>query len=245
MGTIDKLQTDYISAAFMYDDGKLLVLGEIANLSADDTVQPVGDAGYLTVGYRFGKWMPHITYAKFQTDAKNDKQIRAMQAYVDSVGRASYNAALGLNTFINPGFGAGGSPGIAISSSACTQPAPGCDGTVLAQMSARDTFLQAAQGYGVDIYNNLESQIQQQQSVTLGLTYDVTPRVKAKAQVTHYEGFGDGVYQSIGATQVNSATTMYSGFNQAVIDGNGRFIGEPGAVGNHTAIYSLSIDAVF
>lgn len=261
LGTLEDLSTDYISAAFMYDDGKLLVLGEIANLSVDDTVQPVGDAGYLTIGYRFGKWMPHITYAKFQTDAKNDKQVRQMQAYADAVGKAAYQAALVSNGIINgvvtvtpPGvtLTAAGFPSTRVlSSSACTSPLiPGspdftCTLESLALMSGRDQFLAAASGYGESLYNTLEGQIQEQQSVTLGLTYDVSSRVKAKVQVTHYEGFGEGRYQSLESTPINSVITQYSGFSTSNIDGNGRFLGEPGATGNHTAIYSFSVDAVF
>ena len=73
----------------MYDNGSLLVMGEIANLSTE-TFQPVGDAGYITVGYRFGRWMPHVTFSKFQTDSKADDRIRAIQEYADAVGKAMY-----------------------------------------------------------------------------------------------------------------------------------------------------------
>jgi hypothetical protein len=274
LGTLEDLNTDYISFGFMYDDGNLLVLGEIANLSVDDTVQPVGDAGYLTVGYRFGKWMPHITYAKFQTDAKNDKQVRQMQEYADSVGRAAYNAALGLNASLNtsnqnisigaplgsgatvagaPPAGVGGTAANFVSTTTCTAAAVFCSADALTIAGVRDSMLTAAAGYSESLYNTLEGQIQEQQSVTLGLTYDVSPRVKAKAQVTHYEGFGEGNYQSLGSASAPLPlggpnflpTTQYSGFSTTNIDGNGRFIGEPGATGNHTAIYSFSIDAVF
>lgn len=276
-GYSNNLSTDYISAGFMYDNGSLLVLGEIANLSADDTIQPVGDAGYLTIGYRFGKWMPHITYAKFQTDAKNDKQIRQLQAYVDAVGKAAYQAALIQNgntvpanparqsvnelvtaTVPGPMPPAGTYPlasvGVTgnqvVSSTACAGTAITCSGDALALMGMRDALLEAASGYSQDLYNSFESQIQEQQSITLGLTYDVNSRVKAKAQITHYEGFGENNYQSLNSSSVGVLggalpATQYTGFTTTNIDGNGRFIGEPGAVGNHTAIYSLSIDAVF
>lgn len=266
LGTLEDLSTDYISAGFMYDDGKLLVLGEIANLSVDDTVQPVGDAGYLTVGYRFGKWMPHVTYAKFQTDAKNDKQVREMQAYADSVGRAAYAAALGLNSQLNgsnqniavggpigagnPVTAVGGTAADVVATTTCSAAAVFCSPDALATAGIRDVMLTAATGYSETLYNRLESQIQEQQSVTIGLTYDVSSRVKAKAQVTHYEGFGSGNYQVLNSSAAGLAggalpVTQYSGFSSAELDGNGRFIGEPDAVGNHTAIYSFSIDAVF
>lgn len=273
-GGLENFVTDYISAGFMYDNGDLLVLGEISNLSTDDTVQPVGDAGYLTIGYRFGKWMPHVTFAKFQTDSKNDKQVRQLQEYGDSVGRAAYLAALGLNGQLNSSnqnisvggplgagltvsggspTGAGGTAAHVVGSSTCTSTAVACSADALALMSARDTLLGAASSYSGELYNTLENQIQEQQSYTLGLTYDVSARVKAKAQVTHYEGFGSGNYQSLNSASAPLPlggpnflpTTQYTGFSTTEVDGNGRFSGEPGAAGNHTAVYSLSVDAVF
>ncbi len=246
IGGVENIVTDYISGGFMYDDGKLLVLGEIANLSVDDTFQPVGDSGYLTVGYRFGKWMPHVTYAKFQTDSKNDKQVRQIQEYVDAMGAAASTAGLTYNAGVNAALGLPLPSNRVLSTTACAV-APGvtCDADTLVLMGIRDTMLEAAAGYGSDLHNALEAQIQQQQSYTLGLTYDVSARVKAKAQVTHYEGFGSGDYQTLSTTQLNSVTTQYGGFISSDVDGNGRFSGEPGAAGNHTAVYSLSVDAVF
>lgn len=251
LGETDNLRANYYSAGFMYDDGSLLVMGELSNLNVDDTVQPVGDAGYLTVGYRFGKWMPYVSYAKFQTDSKNDKQIRQYQEYADALGAAAYAQATTLNGLvINPTLNALGIipavfPGnVVVSSQACASPGTNCSGSLLAQMTLRDTLLGAASGYSETLHNTLEQQIQQQQSYTIGLTYDVSSRVKAKAQVTHFEGFGSGNYQSLGSSTAGAVTT-YTGITSNSIDGSGRFSGEPGSVDNHTAIYSLSIDAVF
>lgn len=240
--------TDYISGGFMFDNGQLLVIGEIANLSVDDTFQPVGDAGYLTIGYHFGKWMPHVTFAKFQTDAKNDKQARAVQAYADALGKGAYARGMLANNFlVNTGSPFVGTD-LVIPSSACAQAS--CTTQQLAAMGVRDQLLEAAAGYSESIYNNMESQIQEQQSYTLGLVYDVSSRVKAKAQVTHYEGFGSGTYQALDSSSVaspvgSSPATQYSGFISGQLDGNGRLQGDPGAAGNHTAVYSLSVDAVF
>lgn len=263
LGETDNFRANYYSAGFMYDDGNLLVMGELSNLNVDDTVQPVGDAGYLTVGYRFGKWMPHITYAKFQTDSKNDKQIRQYQEYAAQLANNSYLAALGVNASLNgstsnisvaPGATvdqvAGTSvPTAFVSSTTCTATAVTCSADALVALGLRDTLLGAAEGYGVSLYNTLEGQIQEQQSVTLGLTYDVSSRVKAKAQVTHVEGFGSGTYNALGSSSAVLGgalpVTQYTGFSATELDGSGRFSGEPGSVDNHTAIYSLSIDAVF
>lgn len=240
LGETDNIRTNYYSTGFMYDDGNLLVMGELSNLNVDDTVQPVGDAGYLTVGYRFGKWMPYVSYAKFQTDSKNDKQIRQYQEYAKTLGDNAYLAALAINAQIT------GNPLTAnqfAPLTACL--AGGCDATDLVQFNLRDTLLGASTAYSESLYNTLEQQIQEQQSYTIGLTYDVSSRVKAKAQVTHFEGFGSGSYQSLGSSTALSGVTTYTGYTSSNVDGSGRFSGEPGSVDNHTAIYSLSIDAVF
>lgn len=241
LGKLENIQANYYSSGFMYDNGKLLVLGELSNLNVDDTFQPVGDGGYLTVGYRFGKFMPYVTYAKFQTDSKNDNQVRQMQEYVKTVGDDAYLIALAANYALT------GNPLTAnqfTSSSLYCTLNPSCTAAQVVGLSKRDQLLSAAEGYGETLYNTLEQLVQEQQSYTIGLVYDVTARVKAKAQVTHYEGFGSGDYQYLGSTASTTATT-YSGFSSADIDGNGRFSGDPGAAGNHTAIYSFSIDAVF
>lgn len=250
VGSTENYNTDYISGGFMFDNGQLLVMGEIANLSVDDTFQPVGDAGYLTIGYHFGKWMPHVTFAKFQTDSKNDKQVRAVQAYADALGKAAYARGMLANNFLVNSGGQFTGVDLVIPASACAQASPACTTTQLAAMGVRDQLLEAAAGYSESIYNNMENQIQEQQSYTLGLVYDVSPRVKAKAQVTHYEGFGSGTYQALDSSTVaspvgSSPATQYSGFISGQLDGNGRFQGDPGAAGNHTAVYSLSVDAVF
>ncbi|MEE2731511.1 MAG: hypothetical protein VYA55_11870 [Pseudomonadota bacterium] len=257
----DNIRTDYISAGFMYDDGSLLVMGEIANLSAE-TFQPVGDAGYITVGYRFGKWLPHFTFSKFQTDSKADDRIRAIQEYADEVGKSMYAQAgvagapglIETNTGIN-GLAAGGAlfgsgailPSTACAGGVCT---PG-DAQILTLMGIRDTLQDAITGYSQTIYNSMEDQIQEQQSYTIGLVYDINPRVKAKIQATHYENFGSNTYQYLniveGAVPAGALGNLdtYNGFTTVDGHSNGRFSGDPDAAGNHTAIYSFSIDAVF
>ena len=244
---IKNLRTKYKSFGFSYDNGNLLVLGEIANLTVTDAIQPVGDAGYLTVGYRFGKWMPYVTFSKFQTDSSNDKQVRAEQAYANAVGQASYLAALGLNdstTGINAAFG-GAPANVVYAQSACAQNTQ-CNTQVLTAMGIRDQFLTAAEGLGSTIYNLTEAQIEEQQSYTLGLTYDVTPRVKAKMQVTQFERFGSSTFQNLNyVTDAATGTRVYSGFSNLTTSGNGRFTGDPGAAGSHTALYAFSVDAVF
>ncbi len=258
----DNISTDYISAGFMYDNGSLLVMGEIANLSTE-TFQPVGDAGYITVGYRFGRWMPHVTFSKFQTDSKADDRIRAIQEYADAVGKAMYansgdpnapgliEANAGINQAVNAALGGpvlGTNEIVSAQTCANATAAPACTGQVLTLMGIRDTLQDAITGYSESIYNSLEARIQEQQSYTIGVVYDINPRVKAKLQATHYEAFGKNTYQSLDYTSTSTplgSLDTYNGFTTSEGHSNGRFSGDPDAAGNHTAIYSFSIDAVF
>ena len=65
----------YYTVATMYDDGNWLFIGEYFYYDANDKSQFFRDtdAGYITAGYRFGNWLPHVTYAK--TYSKNEPEL--------------------------------------------------------------------------------------------------------------------------------------------------------------------------
>lgn len=55
----------YYSLGGMYDNGSLLVMAEAAKLtSAATKLFPDNVAMYVTTGYRFGDWMPYVTYQR-------------------------------------------------------------------------------------------------------------------------------------------------------------------------------------
>ncbi|ARN74262.1 hypothetical protein [Oceanicoccus sagamiensis] len=63
----------YYTVAGMYDDGEWLLLAELSTFDADDSIIfRDSDAGYITVGKYFGKWMPHLTVAKSYTKNEPD-----------------------------------------------------------------------------------------------------------------------------------------------------------------------------
>lgn len=62
----------YTVVGFQYDDGKLLVMGEGSRIEMDGAM-PDTDATYATVGYRFGKVMPHVTWASSRTRDSADR----------------------------------------------------------------------------------------------------------------------------------------------------------------------------
>ncbi|MCK5262711.1 MAG: hypothetical protein KAJ92_03455 [Gammaproteobacteria bacterium] len=60
------------SAGFNVDMANVVVYAEWQNRLTNETLaRPFGDqeAWYTTVGYRFGKWLPHITYASIDGEA--------------------------------------------------------------------------------------------------------------------------------------------------------------------------------
>ena len=106
-------------------------------------------------------------------------------------------------------------------------------GATPAQFNASSDFLTLT-----GFYESVAQLIHEQQSYTLGLTYNINPRVKAKLEVAHYENFGS-YGQLSGITGATAAPVFET------VSGIGRFDGDPNAIDGHTAIYSFSIDAVF
>ncbi len=61
----------FASAGFQYDNGNVLLLAEATRMGVEG-YYPDNDQSYLTVGYHFGKWMPHVTWARSRvTDGKD------------------------------------------------------------------------------------------------------------------------------------------------------------------------------
>lgn len=64
---------DYYTLASMYDDGNWLLIAELSMFKADkpellrDT-----NAGYITLGKHFGKFLPHFTFAHAETTDEPD-----------------------------------------------------------------------------------------------------------------------------------------------------------------------------
>ena len=75
----------FSSLGFTYDPGSIYLAAESTLLTVDGSL-PDASATYATVGYRFGRWMPHLTYAMNESTDDDD---RSLETAVD-------NAAPGL-----------------------------------------------------------------------------------------------------------------------------------------------------
>lgn len=76
------------SVGFQYDNGNLAIMGEHIELGIDTDWFPTTEADYVLLGYRFGNWMPHVTWA--QTEDRGYEQIEGSAAEV-GLQRALYD----------------------------------------------------------------------------------------------------------------------------------------------------------
>lgn len=54
---------DYLSAGFVFDNGRWLVMSELVQLTIAGWFTDI-DGGYVMTGHRFGKLLPHLTYSR-------------------------------------------------------------------------------------------------------------------------------------------------------------------------------------
>lgn len=72
---IERDRADYVALGAQYDNGKLLVMVEATDTVTDSDALPDTRSGYATVGYRIGKFMPHVTYSGRQVSDDIDRDI--------------------------------------------------------------------------------------------------------------------------------------------------------------------------
>jgi hypothetical protein len=95
---------DVSAAGFNLDMKNIIVYAEWTKRTTDDTLsQAFGDteAFYATFGYRFGKWMPHITFASIEGEASLVGLNDGTDSGVADVGFA-YPGGGGLTTLNFP-----------------------------------------------------------------------------------------------------------------------------------------------
>lgn len=113
---LPELEDIFTGAGFQYDNGTLLVMGEYATRrqSGAAPFRSEGpfdsDSWYLSSGWRFGAWMPYVTYSRLSPkgpifggdaddettaigvrwDAMNDVAVKAQYQWIDAGLRTSY-----------------------------------------------------------------------------------------------------------------------------------------------------------
>lgn len=74
-GQVEPLDGDvgkYGGIGVQYDDGRLLFMAEATTIIVDGFF-PDNDQAYATVGYRFGKFLPHLTYSSSSITDQNER----------------------------------------------------------------------------------------------------------------------------------------------------------------------------
>jgi hypothetical protein len=59
------LRGAFSDAGFIYDNGRWLVVGEMSSLRFSGFVNDF-NAGYVSLGYHFGKWLPYVVYSSYK-----------------------------------------------------------------------------------------------------------------------------------------------------------------------------------
>jgi len=97
----------FATAGIQYDNGRLLVMAETTQLgiNSEENWFPKTPSRYLTVGYRLGQWMPHLTWAQSEARGKNCPQALASAACVlySDVGYRQKSWTLGTRYELTPG----------------------------------------------------------------------------------------------------------------------------------------------
>lgn len=160
MEEIDRVNISYGSLGAQYDNGELLVMAEVTQVKIDGVI-PDAENAYMTVGYRVGKVMPHLTYSSSRiTDEEERADIAYLATQDDLFGNAdglpdlcplgdpNPNASLCLAIIPNPGL---------------PLPPPGATVGVPFPADTLSRMLNA-----------------EQDSVTLGVRYDFLPNAALK-----------------------------------------------------------------
>ncbi len=64
----------FASLSFRYDPGDMLVMGEYTASEVDGVLADQSSI-FMTFGYRFNQWMPHITYSFHESDDNSDRVL--------------------------------------------------------------------------------------------------------------------------------------------------------------------------
>lgn len=88
----------YIQFGMEYNDGHWWIISEYtgARIKDDVFLVPSSDAGYLMAGYRFGKFLPHVTFAKKQTTSDFNGIAQHVSDSIETINTGLTSLAGGL-----------------------------------------------------------------------------------------------------------------------------------------------------
>ena len=93
---VDEADASFLGLGTQIDWNNLVIYAEFGEADIDDPAFPSHDAWYVTAGYRFGKWLPHVTYAKRTSDdtgpGVREQQSTTFGVRYDLTGNLAFKA---------------------------------------------------------------------------------------------------------------------------------------------------------
>jgi hypothetical protein len=102
-----KGECDVTSAGLTFDVANVVVYAEWQERTTTDTLsRPFGDqeAWYATLGYRFGKWLPHITYATIDGKASTEQPGAVCPTGQTCPPTPSFNFPISIQSSVTAGL---------------------------------------------------------------------------------------------------------------------------------------------
>lgn len=239
-GTMDA-QNETVSFAdvgAIYDDGNWFAAAEFGQLRINDYANNF-DAGYVSVGHYFGKWLPYVTAAKSNAVESDGCYARFSQARTTANTQAA-TAAAGATALAGAATIAAGNATAAATAAAAAGAAYAGDPTAAnlalfntavaaattAQLAATQAGLLANEvaGLAADAAlgaSTLDTGLQsvcdgkEQTSYSLGFRYDATKNISIKAEVSHVRDFNatTGFFAGASPQSMKDESTQVITFN--------------------------------
>lgn len=95
---LNKVRGTFSDVGFIYDDGRWFAAGEMSALRFSGFVDDF-NAGYLSAGYHFGKWMPYVMYARYKNvnqDEYNEIPAPGNEIYATSANYDQSTMSVGV-----------------------------------------------------------------------------------------------------------------------------------------------------
>jgi hypothetical protein len=180
----------FTDVGFTFDNGEWLAMGEFGQLDIEGW-GPSLNAGYLTLGHYFGKWLPFVSAAK--SDYFDQGDCSSHFGVTQATAAATLGQAQGAQGLAQLAFAQTGASGLPPYGT----PEANLAFLALQQINQQVSDLQGAialMGAAVNVTCNGTEQT----SYSVGFRYDATKNVSVKAQVDHATDFKGGMTGLLG-----------------------------------------------
>jgi hypothetical protein len=185
----------FTSLGFTYDPGSIYLSAEATSLKTDDTIVDA-DSVHATIGYRFGRFMPTLTFATVESQDNEERDLATIIANDPALQGTALSAILASAQSIGVGDGTLTAANISTVAAFDDSALVASSGDTAFLKSSRASVIGAAQAV---IGGAQALQAQQDTDTTriaLGLRYDVSPGTALKLQYDIIEADEPGLFDS-------------------------------------------------